>query len=140
MREVKLDARSYRADLTPQERQTLADTFHSSPTECQILVCSYWVCDTALNLHGHCRNLVFWDPAPLSVEQQALGRLKRVGAERWIRLFRLYVEDSFSTRQNIACIMKALPGLMVELNMEMFGRESSSQEEVPVGDWTIYNN
>ncbi|EZF35706.1 hypothetical protein H109_04009 [Trichophyton interdigitale MR816] len=134
---LDLDAHSYRAGLNVQDRQILADTFHRSPDKCYILITSFWVCCTGLNLQGHCRNLVFWDSAPISVEQQALGRLKRVGATKTIRLFRLYVENTFSTVQNMKYINKAIPGLMAQLNMEVFGN-NNDDGPVCLGDWVVH--
>ncbi|OAL72224.1 hypothetical protein A7D00_3222 [Trichophyton violaceum] len=110
---------------------------HSSPDRCYILITSFWVCCTGLNLQGHCRNLVFWDSAPISVEQQALGRLKRVGATKTIRLFRLYVENTFSTTQNMKYIDQAIPGLMAQLNMEVFGN-NNDDAGVCLGNWVIH--
>ncbi|EEQ31909.1 hypothetical protein McanMca71_007218 [Microsporum canis] len=134
---LELDANSYRAELNIEDRQILADTFHRSPTKCQILITSFWVCCTGLNLHGHCRNLVFWDAAPISAEQQALGRLKRVGATRTIRLFRLFIDKTFSTEQNMKYIAQAIPGLMAQLNMEVFGEEDGTDGAV-LGQWVIH--
>ncbi|KAK2865298.1 hypothetical protein FQN49_003714 [Arthroderma sp. PD_2] len=138
LRLLQLDAHSYRADMNSHDRQMLVEAFHRSPTKCRILITSFWVCCSGLNLHGHCRNLVFWDSAPVSVEQQALGRLKRVGATKTIRLFRLFIDGTFSTEQNMKYIQQALPGLMVQLNMEVFGEENDANE-VSMGKWVVHD-
>lgn len=40
----------------------------------------------------------------------------------------------------MASIVKALPGLMIELDLEQWGNEPGSDSELPMGDWVIYDN
>lgn len=134
---LDIDVRAYAATLKATERENLADSFHSHPDGCQVIICSYLVSPYGLNLHGHCRNVLFFEPPPnASMEQQVIGRVKRVGQRRCIRIIRLSVKNSFNDCQNANLIVKALPSLMAELNLDIWGKEED--DEVVLGDYVIH--
>ncbi|EON66928.1 hypothetical protein W97_06332 [Coniosporium apollinis CBS 100218] len=41
-------------------------------------------------------------------------------------------------RQRNTNVIKALPGLMAQLNLEVWGSKDADDKEVPLGDWVVY--
>ncbi|EON67562.1 hypothetical protein W97_06930 [Coniosporium apollinis CBS 100218] len=137
VRPLNTDVRSYRADLSQGQRTDLAFDLHEEKHKCTILICSYLVSACSLNLLGHCRVIILFEPSPNdSILRQVLGRQLRCGQKKWIRLISLVLEESFNLRQNANNLVKALPGLITCLNLEVWG--DGTDGEVGLGDWVPY--
>jgi hypothetical protein len=125
-----LQAAQLRADLTAAERDTLVQSFQEKEDEVQILICSYSVSCASLNLHMLCRTVIESELAPCEgVRQQMLGRIRRRGQMRWCRHICLTTKDSFNTRQAAMSLLKSLPALMTQLNLEVFGSHGAETDE-----------
>ncbi|KAI9773885.1 MAG: hypothetical protein M1840_006111 [Geoglossum simile] len=78
LKELNIDVQQYHSGLSSRDRQHLVKKFHEEQHEVMVLICSYSVNSCGLNLHGRCRNVLIFEPAPSSpVEFQAVGRVFR---------------------------------------------------------------
>lgn len=105
-----------------------------------VLICSYSVNFRRLNLHGRCRNVLIFEPAPSSsVEFQAVGRIYRVGQEQTVRVIRLYLQQSWNEWEEGNGLVKELSALIAELNMNIFDANEDSDDDpgVSLGDRDI---
>ncbi|KAL1643463.1 hypothetical protein SLS58_004822 [Diplodia intermedia] len=122
LQEGAIDARSYHANLNLDERKKLSDQFNGTDEVQQ----------------RRARNCIFFDPPPSKgLEDQALGRVYRVGQRNWVRLIRLELKDSFEDKIITRNVMKALPGIMAELNLEVFGDDGAPSQDVRLGKFTL---
>ncbi|KAI9869098.1 MAG: hypothetical protein M1813_002922 [Trichoglossum hirsutum] len=140
LKELNIDVRQYHSGLSSRDRQHLVKTFHEEQHEVMVLICSYSVNSCGLNLHGRCRNVLIFEPAPSSpVEFQAVGRVYRVGQELTVRVIRLYLQQSWNEWEEGNGLVKELPALMAELNMNIFGANEDSDDDpgVSLGDRDI---
>lgn len=118
---LNLNPSQLQADLTAKERDSLLTDFHESRDKIPILICSYFVGYTSINMHGHCRTIIEVEPPPSEgVRRQVLGRVQRTGQTKWIRHISLLVQDSFNTAQVVTSLL-SLPALMIQLNLEVWG-------------------
>ncbi len=118
LRELNINAAAYHAHA--EDRLQLATEFRS-PDRIRELVCSYQLNSCGMNLHGNCRNVILLEPAQSwAVETQAVGRARRIGQTQNVRVERFYVKDSWNSRQAAQSRMKALPGIMTDLNRQIF--------------------
>lgn len=103
-----------------------------------VLVASYHVSCCGHNWQNLCRNVILFDTAPsVEAERQALGRSRRVGMTKWVRLIRLYVANSWNSKYDIEVLAKSLPALAAELNLDVFGEEVGS-DEIALGKWVVH--
>lgn len=137
---LQQDVHQLRADLKKDERDTLIHDFDKDPDRVKILICSYMVSASGLNLHGHCRTVIEFEPAPSEgIRKQVLGRVQRIGQKRWVRHVSLMTKNSFNTRQEASSLLKSLPALMTQLNMEVWGAsEGEDDRDIPLEDWVVH--
>jgi hypothetical protein len=137
-----LQAAQLRADLTVAERDTLVQSFQEKEDEVQILICSYSVSCAGLNLQALCRTVIEFELAPCEgVRQQMIGRVRRRGQTRWCRHICLTVKDSFNTQQTAMSLLKGLPALMTQLNLEIFGgSEADVDQEHMLGEYVRFED
>ncbi|KAF1352672.1 hypothetical protein EJ07DRAFT_159119 [Lizonia empirigonia] len=132
-------AEQLRADLRPLERDELLRQFNEDPDQCQVLICSYAVSVAGLNMHKMYRTVIEYEPAPCEgVRQQMVGRVRRKGQKRWCRHITLIIKDSFNSQQNAISLLRSLPMLMTQLNLEVFG--AGEDGEHALGDYVISEN
>ncbi|KAH0537331.1 hypothetical protein FGG08_005847 [Glutinoglossum americanum] len=122
IKEFNIDVRQYHSGLNSRERRNLVKDFHEKQYRVMVLIGSYSVNSYGLNLHGHCRNVLIFEPAASGpVEFQAIGRVFRVGQEQIVRVIRLYLQHSWNEWEEGNGLVKELLSLMAELNMNIFG-------------------
>ncbi|KAH7062035.1 hypothetical protein B0J12DRAFT_724161 [Macrophomina phaseolina] len=139
LREAGIDARDYHAGLNLDERTRLTKSFNTSDGVV-VLIRVYFMSETGSNWQFFCYDAIMFDEAPSkSVDDQALGRIRRVGQRSYVRVYRLYMLESFDEHLRSRLIVKALPGLMTELNMDIFGvgEHGDEGDEVILGDYVL---
>ncbi|KAI9779501.1 MAG: hypothetical protein M1839_007309 [Geoglossum umbratile] len=137
---IGIDVRQYHSGLGSRERQYLVKTFHEEQYEAMVLIGSYSVNSCGLNLHGHCRNVLIFEPGPSTpIEFQAIGRVYRVGQEQTVRVIRLFLQQSWNEWEEGNGLVKELPALMAELTMNIFGanEDPDAEDTVSLGDRDI---
>jgi hypothetical protein len=142
MRACELQAEQLRADMNASERDALVKAFQEDEDSTQILICSYSVSCAGLNLQALCRTVIEFELAPCEgVRQQMLGRIRRRGQTRWCRHICLTTKDSFNTRQTAMSLLKGLPALMTQLNLEVFGgSEADVDQEHMLGEYVRFED
>jgi hypothetical protein len=136
-----LDVHQLRADLTGKERDELMNDFRGKPDETMVLICSWMISCAGLNMQDNCRTIIEFEPAPSEgVRQQGIGRVRRKGAKKWCRHICLRNANSFNTQQAAMSLLKSLPALLTQLNLEMWGNdEDSADEDRILGDYVKHN-
>ncbi|EKG15023.1 SNF2-related protein [Macrophomina phaseolina MS6] len=139
LREAGIDARAYHAGLNLDERTRLTKSFNTSDGVV-VLIGGYFMSVTGSNWQFFCGDAIMFDEAPSKgVDDQALGRIRRVGQRSYVRVYRLYMLESFDEHLRSRLIVKALPGLMTELNMDIFGvgEHGDGGDEVMLGAYVL---
>jgi hypothetical protein len=138
LRLCNIDCRVLHAALTHEERDRLIKEFNNSPDTAMVLICSYSVNATGLNLQARCRNTHLFDyPLSEGTVQQAVGRLRRLG-QRWIvKVFEYRVPNSFNTRQITHTMSKAMPGLVADLDRALFRLNELDDGKVVISNWGL---
>lgn len=135
---VGIDARIFHAHLTNLERSELIKSFNESRTEVMVLVCSYSVNSAGLNLQHMCRNVHLFETAlSEAIMMQAVGRVRRIGQQRIVKIYDYRVPKSFNERQAAKILEKSLPGLVAELNNTLFALNHSDKETLVMNNWAI---
>jgi hypothetical protein len=142
MRACELLAEQLRADMNASERDALVKAFQEDEDSTQILICSYSVSCAGLNLQALCCTVIEFELAPCEgVRQQMLGRIRRRGQTRWCRHICLTAKDSFNTRQTAMSLLKGLPALMTQLNLEVFGgSDADVDQEHLLGEYVRFKD
>lgn len=93
-----------------------------------------------LNLQKACRTSIeFEPPANEPIRVQELGRVRRRGQlSAWVRHITLLTKDTLNTKQDSEAILKNLPNLMTQLNMEVWGKDEEDDEKRRLGDFVLY--
>jgi hypothetical protein len=133
---ANIDAQVFHAGLTPTERANLVREFNESKDTCMVLVCSYSVNSSGLNLQHLCRNVHLFDtPISEAIKRQAIGRTWRLGQVDFVLVYDYNVPDSFNTRQVSNAAEKAIPGLIAELNQGLFQMNHIDDGKIVLGNW-----
>jgi hypothetical protein len=75
------------------------------------------------------------------IQDQATGRLRRLNQPYTVERFEVSVEKSFQSRVIQNSLMKAVPGAIAELSMNVESTKGEDGEtEFSVGDWYLINN
>jgi superfamily II DNA or RNA helicase len=83
--------------MTPAERGSAISSFASQP-DCLVLLVSLNAGNSGLNLTCASNVIIMepsWNPY---IEEQAIGRVHRIGQERHVRVYRLLVADTIEIR------------------------------------------
>ncbi|KAJ4335815.1 hypothetical protein N0V95_008792 [Ascochyta clinopodiicola] len=124
------------ADLKTSDRESITRDFHTNPDGFKILIASYMVSSSGLNLHGHCRTCIEFDCAPDEATRiQIVGRVQRIGQLMWIRHIILMLDHSFDTRRVAVAMLRNLPGLATQLNLDLWGDGEAGQTSL--GQWVL---
>lgn len=123
-----------------EERDAVITAFTECTDRAQILITTYAVGSTGLNLQQMCWRVHMVECAHnLGVQAQALGRAVRVGnpsAVVW--MYEYYVAGSFDSRMIWRNIEKAIPQAMAELNRQIFnGGDDAGDVTVDLGEWVF---
>jgi SNF2 family DNA or RNA helicase len=89
--------RRYDGRMTPAERGSAISSFASQP-DCLVLLVSLKAGNSGLNLTCASNVIIMepsWNPY---IEEQAIGRVHRIGQERHVRVYRLLVADTIEIR------------------------------------------
>ncbi|KAH1609483.1 hypothetical protein KXX44_004816 [Aspergillus fumigatus] len=89
--------RRYDGRMTPAERGSAISSFASQP-DCLVLLVSLKAGNAGLNLTCASNVIIMepsWNPY---IEEQAIGRVHRIGQERHVRVYRLLVADTIEIR------------------------------------------
>ncbi|KAH0557042.1 hypothetical protein GP486_005170 [Trichoglossum hirsutum] len=137
IKEFGVDVQQYHSGLNDRQRHELVKAFHGHQYRTMVLICCYSISSCGLNLHGYCRNVMLFEPAPSTlIEFQAIGRVYGIGQEHTVRVLRLYLQDSWNEWEESNRLVKELYALMVELDMNIFGVGDDPEEEacISLGD------
>lgn len=119
--------------MSRKDKSDLTDEFNSSVTGTrEVLITSYAVAATGINWHHACDNEVLFTDAPSdAVELQAIGRVKRLGQRKAMRIFKLYRDSEWATARHKRKLMAATPGMVTKLNTSF--SDGQSQGVVNLG-------
>ncbi|KAI0813298.1 P-loop containing nucleoside triphosphate hydrolase protein [Xylaria sp. FL0064] len=107
------ECRCMHAQLSPDERQSLIDSFNNNDKDsCQILIQMYSVGFAGTNLHKSCSQvLVAAQSHSLQVQWQAIHRVIRVRQNSDVTVHRVKLKNSYHTFRESRQIEKILPEL-----------------------------
>jgi hypothetical protein len=130
----------YHADLSQCERDRMVQDFTTNPHGCMVLICSYYVNAAGSNLQPLCRNSHHFDiPTSESLLKQAIGRLKRCGQRKVVKIYKYIVSNSFNMLILGRALTKGLLDLAAMLNGDIFEMKAGQDEEgeisFDVGTW-----
>jgi hypothetical protein len=126
-----IDVQSIHSGMSTKRRQVVVDLFHNDENSPAVLICTYLINSFGLNLHGNCRNTLLFSPAPSQpVEQQAIGRIRRIGQRFPQRVWRLYLRQSWDEWVEGNALVKFLPMLMADMSNTMSTTGDNNSEEV----------
>lgn len=138
LRLVGIDARIFSANLSSLERSELVQLFNESRTEAMVLVCSYSVNSAGLNLQHLCRNVHLFETAlSEAIMMQAIGRVRRIGQRRIVKVYDYRVPDSFNARQVEKALEKSVPGLIAEMNSLIFQYSHTEDDNLQMNNWAM---
>ncbi|KUL90693.1 hypothetical protein ZTR_00025 [Talaromyces verruculosus] len=107
----------YHADLTSAQRSQLIKRFTEDPKSPMVMVCSYYVNSAGCNLQPLCRNVhLLCTPMGLPIAAQAIGRVRRLGQTKIVKVYEYHLEKSFDEDLISRNISKAIPALALSLN------------------------
>ncbi|KAF4241524.1 hypothetical protein CNMCM8980_000883 [Aspergillus fumigatiaffinis] len=89
--------RRYDGRMTPADRGSAISSFASQP-DCLVMLVSLKAGNSGLNLTCASNVIIMepsWNPY---IEEQAIGRVHRIGQEKHVRVYRLLVADTIETR------------------------------------------
>jgi hypothetical protein len=131
---------AYGQDLSESVREEIFQDFHLNANGFKILIASFMVSPSGLDLHGHCRNIIEYDPAPDEATRiQIFGRVQHDGQKRWIRHIILIAEGSFDDKRVAVAMLQNLPGLLTQLNLEVWGGGGDREKEIALGNWVLHD-
>ena len=137
---LDLKVRVMTAFQTPNDRDSMIEEFNNPTSGPIILIMTYVLGSTGLNLQKDCRRIHLIEIASnLGSLGQSLGRVRRFGNPYGvIYLYEYYVEGTFDDRNVWKAIEKAVPQAMAELNRQIFkGDNDEGTGAVDLGDWTL---
>jgi hypothetical protein len=106
----------YHAELTSAQRRELLKAFNES-SDPMVLVCSYYVNSAGSNMQHQCRNVhLLCTPMGMPIAAQAIGRVRRLGQTRIVKVYEYHLEKSFDQHMISNNISKAMPALALSLN------------------------
>ena len=79
LHEAKIDAQVFHAGLSAHNHSVLVDHFTREFNSCKVLVCSYSINSTGLNLQNLCQNIHLFSPGMSKlITDQAIGHVCRI--------------------------------------------------------------
>ena len=138
-RMLRIDVVVITAHQKPEERDRIIDRFNGDDDSAMVLIMTYAVGSTGLNLQHRCwRVHVIESAHNLGTLAQAVGRARRLGnPSPVVYVYEYFVGNTFDDREIWRSIEKAVPEAMAELNRLIFSGEDESQGELDVGDWVV---
>jgi hypothetical protein len=129
----------YHADLTHSQRHSLQESFNTDPNTIKVLICSYYVNSAGSNMQQNCRNVHLFDvPNNDNLLKQAIGRVRRLGQYRAVKVYNYILEQSFNMRQIANNLSKAVPALGLFLNREAWDITlNEATGDIDMGCWYL---
>jgi hypothetical protein len=142
---LKISHATYTSELQQSERAALVNSFTTDPSSCYVFIGGFNVGSVGLNLQLLCNHALDFDCAPnKGAQDQAIGRLRRLNQPHSVERFELSVYGSFQDRQIQNSIMKAIPGAMAELTLNVNEEEDTMGDDgekvFTIGDWYLIEN
>lgn len=130
-----ITASCYSAELSMEERTKVVADF-CDPRGAKCFIGGFHVGSTGHNLQACCHHSAMFDAPPnKGSEKQSIGRIRRIGQPYTVENFEFSVVNSFQNRQIRTNILKALPGAMAELTINIRANPSHEDEdEEPVAE------
>ncbi|KAF2030155.1 hypothetical protein EK21DRAFT_89216 [Setomelanomma holmii] len=126
-----IDAAQLRTDLRQREQDNLLYKFNiefQAGRRPHLLI----MCRTTIE---------FEPPSNEAVRVQEVGRVKRKGCySSWVRHISLPTKDSFNTKQDSQAILKNLPNLLTQLDMEVWGKKDDTDNDHELGDFVLFDD
>lgn len=123
-----------------EQRDTIIDTFNESLNRPMILIMTYAVGSTGLNLQKDCKRVHCLKGANnLGILSQSLGRVRRLGNPNDIvYIYEYFVKGTFDDRNVWRNIEKVVPQAIAELNRQIFyGEDEDEVGDVDLGNWVM---
>lgn len=132
----------YTSELSHSGRAELVSTFVGQPQSAYVFIGGFNVGSVGLNLQALCNHAIDFDSAPnKGIQDQTIGRLRRLNQPYTVQRFELSVERSFQSRVIQNSLMKAVPGAIAELSMNVESSKGEDGEtEFSVGEWYLINH
>jgi hypothetical protein len=139
---LRIDCVCYTSELSHSERSELVNAFVNQTQSAYVFIGGFNVGSVSLNLQALCNHAIDFDSAPnKGIQDQATGRLRRLNQPYTVERFEVSVEKSFQSRVIQNSLMKAVPGAIAELSMNVESTKVEDGEtEFSVGDWYLINN
>ncbi|WEW56227.1 hypothetical protein PRK78_001666 [Emydomyces testavorans] len=128
-----IDARILHSGLNQNEREELVHSFTKDQDHVMVLILTYALGSTGLNLQTLCHNAIIFDSPPSEpLRIQAIGRLQRYD----VVVHELRVQDTFNTQLVFKRLGKAVPSMVAEMNKDMFLIQEG-RNDVDLGQWAV---
>lgn len=139
---LQIECVCYTSELSHSERAELVSTFVNQPQSAYVFIRGFNVGSVGLNLQALCNHAIDFDSVPnKGIQDQATGRLRRLNQPYTVERFELSVERSFQSRVIQNSLMKAVPGAIAELSMNVERSKGEDGEtEFSVGEWYLINH
>lgn len=136
LRSFNIEAQVLHAKMSPAERESLIKQFTTANDECPVLITTFALNSSGLNLQTLCRNLHMLDtPTSESTSAQAIGRLWRLGQQKIVKVYEYHVPDTFSSRQVLRNAAKAIPGLVAQLDKALYCINTDDEGNLVMENW-----
>ena len=126
------------------ERDSVQDAFNQDTESAMILITTYAVGATGLNLQERCRHIHIFECAHnLGIYRQAVGRGVRIGNPYpLVYLMEYFVANTFDDATIRRNVDKALPQAMAEINRRIFNNADDVDRHatVDLGDFVMEGN
>jgi len=117
----EIDACILYTDMDTQERVALIREFNMKCNSVMILIVSYQLSSARLNLQALCHNSHHFDILMSeSVSMQAVSHFRHLRQTEIVKAYYYNIKKSFNMRQLENNASKAVPGLVTELNKDLF--------------------
>jgi len=142
---LRISNACYSSELSHSERSELVNAFTTQQNSCHVFVGGFNVGSVELNLQTLCNHCIEFDSPPnKGIQDQAIGRLRRLNQPYTVEKFELSVEQSFQNRQIQNSLRKAIPGALAELSVDVEETNNRDAEEgdtekkqYNIGDWYL---
>ena len=136
---------SIRAAQTHAERDLSVLMFNDPESQVQVLVTSFRIASTALNLHKACSDVIFVEQPPNSqTANQAMGRINRLGQKRACTVLSIAVDHTYdqaiaanATKKMMAIIATSIKPAFTE--EEILDQIQHEKERFPTVDFSSHD-
>ncbi|PYH34632.1 uncharacterized protein BO87DRAFT_435891 [Aspergillus neoniger CBS 115656] len=138
LQEAGFDAVMIDSGLDPKERNQIVQVFTTDPAKHMILVLSYQLNSSGLNLQRYCRYVHLFTPASTKSQgDQAIGRNLRVGQTRLVIVYDYRMMSTFQATIANRAATKALPAMLTDISCSLAAMLEPSSETAYTDRWVI---